>query len=461
MNVNMDFSKSWRVALAAVLFVFAAGARGVNACSCDANPPCAAVWRADAVFIGTVVDRVPERIRGSLSWTVNKVAVSETFRGSVGSFLTLVPGGRPTAEQIDAAQSHPGELSTMSTCDYDFELGTTYLIYAHRTPDGRLTTSKCSGTKRLDKATADLDYIATFPNAAPTGRIYGTVERMVLDPTNRSEAIAVPAPGVRIAIVSGTNRLAARTDVEGKLDVDVPPGEYSIAPVVPDTVRMYGAPLQASVSARGCAPVYFALVSNGRIEGRVVRSDGTPVSRASVDVIPADLPPGEPPDSLTTSPSGSTNEDGQFAIDAILPGRYVVAVNARFGPRLFAPYPTTYLPGVGRADARVVEVGEGERQNGFTIVVDPLPERTVTGMVVSSDGGPVGEASITAAHVDHRGMIMASAKTDSDGTFQLRLLAGVTYLIRASIRTSAGFKQVETVVLVDQQTEAVRLSIGR
>lgn len=411
------------------------------------------------MFIGTVVDRSPERIGGSLSWTIHKVAVGQTLRGSVDSLVTLVPGSRPTAEQIAASQSHPGESMMMSTCDYDFELGKQYLIYARRTSDGRWTTSMCSGTKSVAEASADLDYIATIPSAEPTGHVYGTVERMVLNPADRSAPTSVPAADVRIGIISGTNRLTATTDKEGKLDVHVPPGEYTIAPMVSDTVRVYGAPFQASVPARGCAPVHFSLTANGRIEGRVIRSDGTPVSRTSVDVVPTELPPGGRPDSFTTSPSGTTDENGRFSVDAILPGSYVVAVNARFGPRLFAPYPTTYFPGVARQDARVIEVAEGERKTGFTIVVNPLPEATVSGVVVFDDDRPVGEANVTAVPVDHRGMIMGSAKTDNGGTFELRLLAGVTYLIRAGIRTPDGFKQVEAVVFVDQRKEGVRLSI--
>jgi hypothetical protein len=454
-------AKSWHVALIAVLLVSAADARRAEACSCFANPPCAAVWKADAVFIGTVVDRAPERIGGSLSWTVHKVAVGQTLRGSADSFLTLVPGSRPTAEQIAASQSHPGESMMMSTCDYGFELGKQYVIYARRTSDGRWTTSMCSGTKPLEEASADLDYIATIPSAEPTGRVYGTVERMVLNPADRSAPMSVPAADVRIALVSGTRRLTATTDKEGKLDVQVPPGEYTIAPIVPETVRVYRTPFRTSVPPRGCAPVHFGLTANGRIEGRVVRSDGTRVPRTSVDVIPADLPSGEGPDSFTTSPSGATDEDGRFSVDAILPGRYVVAVNARFGPRLFAPYRMTYFPGVGRQDARVVEVGEGERKTGCTILVNPLSETTVSGVVVFDDDRPVVEANVTAAPVDHKGMIMGSARADSAGAFELRLLAGVSYLVTAGIRTENGFRQAETVIDVDQRLDGLRLSIAR
>jgi hypothetical protein len=155
------------------------------------------------------------------------------------------------------------------------------------------------------------------------------------------------------------------------------------------------------------------------------------------------------------------DENGHFSVDAILPGRYVLAVNARFGPRLFAPYPTTYFPGVARQDARVIEVAEGQRKTGFTIVVNPLPETTISGVVVFDDDRPVPEANVTAAPVDHRGMIMGSAKTDSGGAFGLRLLAGVSYLIRAGVRTENGFRQTETVVFVDEPPERLRLLIAQ
>jgi len=417
------------------------------------------VWKADAVFIGTVVDRLPERIGDSLSWTVHKVAVGQTLRGSVDSFIPLVPGNLPGAGQIAAAHSpRAGPMMWWSSCEYDFELGKQYLIYARRTSDGRWTTGKGSGTKPLEEAAADLDYIATIPSAEPTGRVYGTVERTVLNPAGRTLPMSVPAADVQIAFVSGTNRLTVRTDLEGKLDVHVPPGVYSIAPIVSKTVRVYGAPSLTTVPARGCAPVYFSLTANGRIEGRVVRSDGTPAPRTSIDVVPADLASDERPDNFTTSPSGTTDEKGRFSIDAILPGRYVVAVNARSGPRLYSPYPTTYFPGVGRQDARIVEIGEGERKSGLTIVVSALAETTVSGTVVIN-GGPAVEATVTASPVDQRGILTDSVQTDSSGAFELRVLTGISYLIRAEIRTESGFRQAETVVIVDQRKKGLQLSI--
>lgn len=53
------------------------------ACFCGINPPCAAVWQAEAVFVGTVLDRASEVVGGSLSWTVHRIAVSRTLRESL------------------------------------------------------------------------------------------------------------------------------------------------------------------------------------------------------------------------------------------------------------------------------------------------------------------------------------------------------------------------------------------
>jgi protocatechuate 3,4-dioxygenase beta subunit len=448
-----------RGALTVLFLVAPALLRTAAACSCFENPPCAAVWRADAVFIGTVVDRTPERVGGSLSWTVHKVAVNQTLRGSVDSSLTLVPGDRPTAEHIAASQAHPGESVMRSSCDYDFQLGKQYVIYARRTSEGRWTTSMCTGTKPIEEAAADLDYMASIPLAEPTGRVYGKIERTILNPTDRSAPMTVPAAGVSVALTSEATNLTVTTDSEGKLDVQVPPGEYTIAPVVPQTVRVYGITTPASVPARGCAPVYFSLIANGRIEGRVVRRDGTPVPRAFVDVIPAELPAGERPNSFTTAPAGTTDESGRFSVDAILPGHYLIAVNARFGPQLHSPYATTYFSGVARQDARTIEVGEGERKTGFIIVVSPLAETTISGRVIFSDDRPVADSGVTAAPIDHKGSITSSATTDSSGAFQIRVLAGVSYLFRAGIVTRDGYRYTETVVFVDRENEPVRLAI--
>ena len=447
------------VALVALVVLFS-GPRLAEACTCSENPPCSAVWRADAVFVGTVVEQVRESLGGSLGWTVHNIAVSQPLHGSVNPFITMLPAAtRPTIEQIEASRSSADLLATTSSCDYHFELGRQYVIYARRTDDGRWTTSDCSGTKPIERAAADLEYIAGISAAPPTGRVYGSIERMIANSRDPTEQRVAPAASIRVQLTSGSSRLMVTTDADGKLDVQVPPGDYSIEPVVPETIRVYGAPIRTSIRARGCAPVRFSIVSNGRIDGRVVQVDGSPVGRASVAVIPADLPPDKRLDSFTT-PTGPTNQNGEFQVDAILPGRYVVAVN-RFGPRLDTPYPTAYFPGVNFENAEVVELEDGERKSGFTIVVSPLAETTLSGRVVFDDDQPAAFASVSAAPVDHRGTNMTSTKADSSGAFQLRVLAGMTYVITAGTGTGTRYRQSETVAFIDQPLEDFVLSVRR
>jgi len=250
-----------RMAVATGLLL--AGASHADACECIENPPCAAVWKADAVFVGTVVNSAQEPLGGSLNWMVHTVAVNQRLQGAIDSFVTLIAGNRPSAEQIEASKASAGPLLATSTCDFRFELGRQYVIYARKTADGRWTTSACSGTKAFEDAAEDLDYLASIPTAEPTGRVYGSVEKTVVDAANPASPSVVPASGITVALTSTSGELTTTTNAEGTWDITVPPGDYTIAPVVPQTVRVYGAPFRASVPARGCAPVRFSLIANG------------------------------------------------------------------------------------------------------------------------------------------------------------------------------------------------------
>src|SRR5262245_60084727 len=88
-----------------------------RACSCaQAGAACDATWQAEAVFVGEVVSISTVRGRHA------ELAVIEPFRG-----LQLT--------QVEIEGGYGG-----ADCGYPFELGQSYVVYAHRTPEGHLTT---------------------------------------------------------------------------------------------------------------------------------------------------------------------------------------------------------------------------------------------------------------------------------------------------------------------------------
>ena len=447
--------------LTLLLLAFPGIIRPTAACGCMDNPSCSAVWKADAVFVGTVTERRMERIAAHTSWQLTEVAVSQRLRGEIEASVSLVPSVRMSPENIAAAEKLAIDSVTSSTCDYDFEVGRAYIVYATRTPDGRWTTSKCTGTKPLEEALEDLDYIASIPLFPPTGRVTGRIERAVLDPDDPNGTLAVPASDVTVALSGEASRLTVTTDESGQFDVQVPPGEYSVAPEVAETIRVYGAPMRVAVPARGCAPVYFSMSPNGRIAGRVVRSNGTPAARVSVRAFPEDVPVDQLYKSRFSG-SAATDESGRFLMDGLFPGRYVISVNVSSGPTLQEPYLTTYAPGVARAEARVIDVREGQHHRNVDIVVTSLAETTITGWVVFDDGQPVSNARVMAKFVDSRNVGTSTANTDSAGVFRLRVLKGLSYRLAVSSETwPLAFPGGEFVIAPEQAKEGVRLTIQR
>jgi hypothetical protein len=383
------------------------------------------------------------------------VAVAQTLRGSVDPVVTIVPGRRPTLEQIASAPSGSGWVG--SSCGYRFEVGRQYLIYAFSTSDGRWTTSTCSRTTLLDKADEDLAYARSIPPSGTHGRIYGTIERTVADPRAPGRPQRLPATGVAVSIVGDAAQLTAVVDERGRIDVEVPAGAYTVTPVVPETVRVNRSRRPFTVPARGCAPVHFSLTANGRIEGYAVRENGRPAAKARVYAIPVELTTHDEIRNASLA-SMTTGDDGRFSISPVLPGRYYLAVNAEHGPRLNSPFVSTSVnPRAETDSSQIIDLADGQHAGGFTVVARSLAETTISGVVLSSDGRPVADVNVRARVPDFGLGFMSRARTDSRGAFRLRVLSGLTYVIHASQRTPQGERKAERTLAVAEPTNDVRM----
>ena len=170
----------------------------------------------------------------------------------------------------------------------------------------------------------------------------------------------------------------------------------------------------------------------GRVCGRVVKPDGSPLAHASVDVTQLrgeHLPPnsaGDPKDSAL---------DGTYCIGGISPGRYLLT--AEFDDYRASTRWIGYYPGAIDHDRAVpLEVKEGTSLSGMDFAVRPQPVYTIRFRVVTPDGSPVPTDSLRVA-IDSQSEDALGYHEDQglekDGTCALGLVPPGHYSVRTIV----------------------------
>lgn len=338
--------------LASLLF---ADPREASACSCNLNPPCAAFWRADAVFIGRVTAAETIQAEGQSPEIVTAFTVLRTFRGEPLPTMVL--------------------RAVLTSCVYGFRIGETYLVYAFRGADGRFATGQCSGTKPLAEADEDIAMIQTLPARSPLGWIYGTVHRAVRDPETHRLRDGLAA-GVPVTLSARGTLATTLTDQDGRFEfAGLSPGTYAVDSSVPATMRVYGG-TNVAVTARACAPVHLQMVNRARVSGRLYLPDGSapprgiPIELRDVDATGTALEP--------VRRSEFSNAEGRFQFDQVEPGRYYLGMNTEYPPTADRPYAPRFYPNANDSTAAyVIEVGDGEQKTGFDFTLLGLSDEEV------------------------------------------------------------------------------------
>src|SRR5262245_21218595 len=143
-----------RILIVALVAATLVEAPSADACTC-ASPTntCAHFWRVSAVFAGTV--RAIEPIADRPGLLAVSFDVDTRGRG--------VDGDRVVVES--APQNGVN-------CGYTFQVGQRYVVFASASPDGRLTTSMCSGTKLAAAAADELAFLAEVMGPPQGVRIF-------------------------------------------------------------------------------------------------------------------------------------------------------------------------------------------------------------------------------------------------------------------------------------------------
>lgn len=223
------------------------------------------------------------------------------------------------------------------------------------------------------------------------------------------------------------------TDTEGRFGLELPqPGSY----IVTASFRR-GSASPASVSIqvpRGVSEFECQLeLPSGKLQGRVVDSEGAAVPAATISV----REPGSSSWQLTRAVSGA---DGRFSIPYLTPGTYDVEASYKSAQR-------------GRVDGVLVTADPSDE-----IEIELQSASRLTGLVSDPLGAPVSQAHVTL--VDAGGARLASqGLSDEQGRFELDGLPSGRFAVRARSEHLATSKPTH-VDLASGSTASVDLSLS-
>lgn len=389
--------------------VIALVAKSADACSCGTpGSACDAASGADAVFVGNVVSIESSPVGGRRV----QLAVIEAFRGFQLSQVTLVTG------------------YGQGDCGYPFQMGESYVVYAHRSPQGELSTYLCSRTHPVRNATEDLSYLrslASIPTGTPA-RIAGRVLLWQLGP-NTGDSVS----NVNVTARGEGGTFSARTDSRGEFELTgLPAGNYEIVAQAPAGYESVSRTVDIH-DPRGCGPTLLYLRYDGRVAGRVVDRNGAGVRGLPVElVLPADV---DKPGGGSNRFQTWTSADGSFELRLVSPGEYVLGFNSIIGIDGRRTFPRALYPGVTEpaAAARInVSAAERVRLRDFVIPAS-IPLVTVQGIVVDEAGRPEKDATLALRdNTEAPNIIGPRFVTGEDGRFTFSVVDGGRYDIHVT-----------------------------
>jgi hypothetical protein len=128
-------------------------------------------------------------------------------------------------------------------------------------------------------------------------------------------------------------------------------------------------------------------------------------------------------------PYDCTDEQGQFEINQIPEGQYVLVANQDGKPSSHEPFGKVFYPSVTeRERATVISVSPGQKLTNFDIVIPKLEETiTISGVLQYSDGKPVAEHQVAFKNTKPVENVAGNVhgKTDEAGRFTLTVLKGL------------------------------------
>jgi hypothetical protein len=422
----------------AILLVLSAS-NSIYACNLmDQSGVCEAAANADAIFVGTVYNveilrpKEDETQRATLAVQIAHVRVEEVFKGKIEHEIEIRSG--------------------VASCGLFYRLPEQWLFYVSYDKENRTwsTAGMCGRSRQIEYAAGDLPYLRRLPDSAQQTRISGLIEFLKSDLEKGTTSTALS--GVKVKIIGERRTAEAYTDSKGIYEIyGLPPGEYliktEVRPGMTGNLQAGNADDSEEESARvvltekSCAEGNFTfhLDAATSIAGKVLGPDGHPLPNALIGLHPKGTQSWLPRGGVGLQPKGrralqswqfvQTNNQGDYRLENIPPGEYLIVVNGNADISSYLPFARVYYPGVLKEeDAGIVTVTRGERLENYDI---SIPSYTtsykIQGKLLYADRSPVvkGYVRFKADSVEEGTAGEAHTQTDAQGHFSLNILQGL------------------------------------
>lgn len=427
-----------------VLFLF--GFTKAEACLCSSsNSPCAVYQSADAVFLATAgeITNDENSYRSKI-----KLKVNEAFKG-VNSTQEIV-------------------FST-GLCDFHFEVGKSYLVYARRdAKTNLLNVFLCSRTRFLEYAAQDLEFIRLLVAAKSVSSIYGKVEQR----TDKENPRSLPLQNIKLVmftdLVKKENKYVSPkgkdkqrevlTDSAGSYRFDnLPIGSHRLKIFLPDGLTVWKDELNISSGTASCAEYIFNVQIDGRISGKIITDNGKPMPGAYVHLSNAEYNP------YLYIPNAQTDINGNYEIKGIPPGKYKLSVSPNVPNSNFSfPFTRYYFPATfNTAEAKIIELGYAEKVQNINLKMPPVFfARKIQIEVVWEDGTPISPPNV------YYKVFAGTAETssnyvysDKEGKPTLTIFSGFDYQIYAigSLKDGRLYETDKVMVRAENTGDIIKL----
>jgi hypothetical protein len=402
-----------------------AASNSAHACSCPGQSSvCEASASAEAIFVGTVHkielltskkdDSRSEEIAGQIA----HIRVENVFKGKIGPEIAI----------------HSG----MTSCDHFYQVGEPWVFYASYDKQKRTWSagSMCGRSKPTKHAANDLLYLRRLPDSAQQTRISGVIEYLKSDPEKGTPS--TPINGVKLKIIGEQRTAEVYTDRKGIYEIyGLPPGEYLIKPEAPpgwtenfpirasNADDSEGEGVKVELTEKSCAELNFSfhLDAETSIAGKVRGADGHPLPNVLLGLQPKGKR------ALQSWQFVSTSPQGDYRLESIPPGEYLIVVNGNGDISSYAPFLKAYYPGVFKEEnADIVRVTRGDRLENYDInIPSQATTYTIQGKLLYADRRPIerGYVKFKADSVEEGTVGESSTRTDAQGRFSLNIRQGV------------------------------------